>query len=174
MGYEIAEQFNWHLPSVIVYPAGGGTGMIGIWKAFNEMLALGWIKKPLPKMVAVQSENCAPVAKAMKNRSNWKTNFKPLRSVANGLAVPFPFAMDLILQAIHESGGGVITVSEKEIIDGIKTVAQREGIFLSPEGSAAWKGAERLIERSKSMNEKVLFLNTGSGYKYMENVQKYL
>ena len=168
MGYEIAEQFHWKLPDIIVYPAGGGTGLIGIWKAFNEMLELGWIENPLPKMIAVQSENCAPLAAAINHPDNWKEHFTPLPSIANGLIVPYPFGMDLMLDVIYSSNGEVITVSEEEIAEGIKNVAGTEGILLSPEGSAAWKGIEHLLKGKKiSSNDTVLFLNTGSGYKYI-------
>jgi threonine synthase len=138
MGYEIAEQLNWQLPDVLVYPAGGGTGLIGIWKAFNEMLTMGWIKRPLPKMMAVQSENCAPLV-AIKQGTDWKERFSPLPSIANGLVVPFPFGLDLMQDVLQSSGGEVVTVNEKQIIEGIKEVAATEGILL---------------------------LNTGSGYKY--------
>jgi len=174
MGYEIAEQLNWQLPDVIAYPAGGGTGLIGIWKAFREMLELEWIRAPLPKMIAVQSENCAPLASAFNDPSGWKQNFSPLPSIANGLVVPSPFGMELMLDVIYSSEGDVITVSEEEIINGIKHVALTEGILLSPEGSAAWKGVERLIQQGKiASEEKVLFLNTGSGYKHMESLREF-
>ena len=175
MGYEIAEQMNWQLPGIIVYPAGGGTGMIGIWKAFHEMLKMGWIKDPLPKMIAVQSQNCAPLALALHQRQNWKENFLPLPTIAGGLAVPFPFGMDLMLDVIDSSGGEAVTVSEQEIIEGIKEVATTEGLLLSPEGAAAWKAIKRLAKRKKiSVEETVLFLNTGSGYKYLESIKDYL
>lgn len=172
MGYEIAEQLAWQLPSVIVYPTGGGTGLIGIWKAFQEMLQLGWIKPPLPRMIAVQAQNCAPLLSAIQNPSSWKERFRPAPSVANGLVVPAPFAMDLMLQVIRESKGEVLGVSEEEILSGIKEMAKAEGILLSPEGSAAWKGLERLHQAKKiSEQDQVLFLNTGSGYKYLENLK---
>jgi len=175
MGYEIAEQLNWQLPGIIVYPAGGGTGLIGIWKAFHEMLKMGWIKEPLPKMIAVQSQNCAPLARALHQPSNWKENFLPRPTVASGLAVPFPFGMDLMLDVIDSSGGEVVTVGEQEIIEGIKEVATTEGLLLSPEGAAAWKAIKRLAKGKKiSEQETVLFLNTGSGYKYLESIKDFL
>jgi threonine synthase len=172
MGYEIAEQFNWKLPDVIVYPAGGGTGLIGIWKAFQEMIGLGWIQGPLPRMVAVQAKNCAPVEAAMKNPTNWKENFSASASVAGGLVVPYPFGMNLMLQVIRESHGEVTVADETEIIDGIKAVAKAEGMLLSPEGSAALKGLQRLVQEKKiGEGEQVLFLNTASGYKYMDSLK---
>ena len=168
MGYEIAEQLDWKLPDVIVYPAGGGTGLIGIWKAFNEMLELEWIKRPLPKMIAVQPENCAPIKAALDDPDNWQKDFFPQPTIAHGLAVPFPFGMSLIKKTLAESNGEVITVTEKEIIDGISELAKTEGIFVSPEGSAAWKALAHLKQKG-NINDKdnILFLNTASGYKYM-------
>ncbi|HWJ90311.1 MAG TPA: threonine synthase [Flavisolibacter sp.] len=175
MGYELAEQFNWQLPGVIIYPAGGGTGLIGIWKAFREMLTLGWIKAPLPRMMAVQPENCAPLVAAIKNSNGWKESFSAKPSVASGLAVPFPFGMDLMRQVIDASGGEVVTVTEKEIIDGVSEVAQAEGVLLSPEGGAAWKAIEKLSQNgSVQRDQTVLFLNTGSGYKYIESLRTVL
>jgi len=168
MGYEIVEQLNWQLPDVIVYPAGGGTGLIGIWKAFEEMLKLGWIKNPLPKMIAVQPENCAPIKAALNDPDNWERNFVPRPTMAHGLAVPFPFGMSLIKKAITESNGEVITVTEKEIKDGIDEIAKTEGIFVSPEGSAAW-AALAYLKRKGTIKDKdnILLLNTASGYKYI-------
>ena len=171
MGYEIAEQLNWQLPDVIVYPAGGGTGLIGIWKAFDEMLKLGWIKKPLPKMIAVQAANCAPIKAALQDPDNWEKEFIPEPTIAHGLAVPFPFGMHLIKKTIAESKGDVITISEKEITDGINEIATTEGIFVSPEGSAAWKALARLKQKGNiKESDNILFFNTASGYKYMEDV----
>jgi threonine synthase len=170
MGYEIAEQGNWQLPEAIVYPAGGGTGLIGIWKAFREMIALGWITGPLPKMFAVQAANCAPVWAARADPDNWKKTFHPYPSIANGLAVPYPFGMDLMQKVITESKGDVVTVSEEEISQGIDEVAGAEGILLSPEGSAAWKALANLVKKGSILSQnRILLLNTGSGYKYLDN-----
>ena len=173
MGYEIAEQLNWALPDIIVYPAGGGTGLIGIWKAFDEMLKLGWIKKPFPKMIAVQPENCAPIKAAMIDPANWDRNFVAKPTIAHGLAVPFPFGMNLIRKALIESNGEVITVTENDIRDGINEIAKTEGLFVSPEGSATWKALAYLKEKgSITGKENILLLNTASGYKYMEDLYK--
>lgn len=172
MGYEIAEQYNWELPDVVIYPAGGGTGLIGIWKAFGEMLERGWINKPLPRMIAVQAANCAPLLAAYKDPAGWKESFVPRSSIANGLAVPYPFGMDMMQKVIYESGGDVFAVTEEQIIAGVKEVAKAEGILLSPEGAATWKALEELCKReSISKSERVLLLNTGSGYKYLENLE---
>ena len=170
MGYEIAEQLNWKLPDVIIYPAGGGTGLIGIWKAFKEMLSLGWINGPLPRMVAVQTKNCAPILSALKDPHNWKNNFIPRPTIANGLAVPYPFGMDMMLNVLKESGGTAIAVDEDEIIAGVREIAKIEGLLISPEGAATWKALLYLNHtRNISSSEKVLLLNTGSGYKYLDN-----
>ena len=170
MGYEIAEQFNWELPDVIIYPAGGGTGLIGIWKAFKEMQKLGWLTGPLPKMIAVQSKNCAPILHAFKDPVDWKKKFIPKATIANGLAVPYPFGMDMMLNVLKESHGTVVAVDEEEIISGLKEIARTEGLLISPEGAATWKALLHL-SRTKQINlsEKILLLNTGSGYKYLEN-----
>lgn len=171
MGYEIAEQLDWQLPDVIIYPAGGGTGLIGIWKAFKEMLALGWITGPLPKMIAVQSDNCAPILHALKDAVNWKNNFTPEPSIANGLAVPYPFGMNMMLQVLHESNGTAVSISEEEIIAGVKEIAKTEGHIISPEGAATFKALLHLHKNKKiGADEKVLLLNTGSGYKYLDNL----
>jgi threonine synthase len=165
MGYEIAGQLGWQLPDAIIYPAGGGTGLIGIWKALKEMLELGWIKGDLPKMFAVQASNCAPLLAAYNDPANWKQSFIPKPSIANGLAVPYPFGIGLMQKVIDESGGGAVAVSEKEMIDGIKEVAGAEGILLSPEGSATWKAVAHLLNKKTiSRTDKILLLNTGSGY----------
>jgi threonine synthase len=166
IGYEIAEQLNWQLPDVIIYPTGGGTGLIGMWKAFEEMQQLGWIKGKLPRMVVVQSENCAPMMHVY-NSGKIPDTFNPLPSLAYGLAVPFPFAKDLMMKVLLESDGTVVTVSEKEIENGIEEVASSEGVLLSPEGSSTYVAMEKLIEDAWIQeDETVLLFNTGSWYKY--------
>lgn len=171
MGYEIAEQFGWQLPDVIIYPAGGGTGLIGIWKAFKEMLDMGWIDGPLPKMIAVQSLNCAPVVRAFYQPAGWMDDFNPQPSLANGLAVPYPFGMDMMQEVLHESNGTAYAVSEEEIVAGVKEIARTEGMLVAPEGAATWKALLHL-RRMQLVNEgdRIVLLNTGSGYKYLENV----
>jgi threonine synthase len=166
IGLEIAEQLNWHLPDVIIYPTGGGTGLIGMWKAFAEMQQLGWITGKLPRMVIVQSDNCAPMMHMHKN-GEIPSTFHPLPSLAYGLAVPYPFAKDLMMNVINESGGTVVTVSEGEIEDGVKEVALEEGFLLSPEGSSTFKAMEKLGHSGWiKEDETVLLFNTGSWYKY--------
>jgi threonine synthase len=169
MGYEIAEQLHWQLPDVIICPVGGGTGLIGIWKAFSEMLELGWIGKPLPKMIAVQVANCAPLVASAEDPENWKQTFSPRPSIAYGLVVPYPFGIDLIRKVIDESSGEVVAVKEKEIIDGIQEVELAEGVLLSPEGSAAWKAVTHLLNKKMiTVNDKILLLNTGRSDKTLE------
>ncbi len=173
MGYEIAEQFDWKLPDVIIYPAGGGTGLIGIWKAFKEMKEIGWLTGPLPKMVAVQSSNCQPVVKAyddLHGIANDYTKAKP--SLAYGLAVPNSFGHDLMMKVIAESGGIAIAVSEDDIINGVEELAKNEGVLVCPEGAATWQAMIQM-KHSRLLNgeEKILLLNTGSAYKYMDVIQ---
>lgn len=171
MGYEMAEQFNWQLPDTILYPAGGGTGLIGIWKAFHEMQQLGWITGPLPRMIAVQSANCAPIQSAIKNKAGWMNDFVPQKTIANGLAVPYPFGMDLMLKVIQESNGCTITVDEETIINTTKLFAKQEGLLISPEGASTYHALLELNKAGIIKNtETVLLLNTGSGYKYIENI----
>jgi threonine synthase len=172
MGYEIAEQLDWQLPDVILYPTGGGTGLIGIWKAFHEMLQLGWIKGPLPRMIAVQVENCKPVVEVWSGTIPNAKGYKAKPSIANGLAVPEPFGMKLILQTLHESNGFPLTVPEQDILKGVREMAMYEGLFVAPEGGAILMALQQLIhEEVVAREEKILLLNTGSGYKYLENIR---
>jgi threonine synthase len=171
MGYEIAEQMKWKLPDIIIYPAGGGTGLIGIWKAFKEMVRMGWITTALPKMIAVQALNCNPLERAMKDPVGWKDSFVPKPSLANGLVVPYPFGMDMMKKVLSESGGTVVSVSEEEILEGVKEFSLNEGMLLSPEGAATWKALLKLTERDIiKRSENILLLNTGTGYKYLQHI----
>ncbi len=166
LGYEIAEQLNWQLPDIIIYPTGGGTGLIGMWKAFKEMIQLGWITNKLPKMIIVQTENCNPMIQEFENGHVLET-FSPKATIASGLAVPYPFAKDLIQAVVKESNGTAVTITENEMIDGIDKIARLEGMILSPEGSAAFVGLKKLIEKDFiKEDETVLLFNTGSWYKY--------
>lgn len=172
MGYEIAEQLNWQLPDVIIYPTGGGTGLIGIWKAFKEMKELGWVDEIPTRMVAVQTTGCDPIVQAFDAGLSSSTPYKnPAETIANGLRVPHAFGHKLILKTLAESGGCALAVSEDDMKSALSEYAQSEGIFLSPEGAAVWHAAKRLKNEGwiKS-DEHVLMLNTGSGYKYAENL----
>ncbi len=171
LGYEIAEQYNWQLPDVIVYPTGGGTGLIAIWMAFKEMIAMGWIPNKLPKMIAVQAENCQPIVYSWKGLHANASQYKGKASVANGLAVPNPFGEDLIMETLIQSSGYALAVSEQEMISGVKEIARSEGVLVAPEGAAVWKGLLKLLQDGFiDRDEKILLLNTGSGYKYLENI----
>lgn len=166
LGFEIAEQLNWQLPDTIIYPTGGGTGLIGMWKAFKEMQQLGWLPGRLPKMIIVQSKNCNPMIQ-MFETGIFPETFSPEASMAYGLAVPSPFAKDLIQQVVKESKGTAVTVSEEEMRKGIEDFAATEGILLSPEGSATYMGLKKLIEKDYIReDETVLLFNTGSWSKY--------
>jgi threonine synthase len=172
MGYEIAEQLNWRVPDVIVYPTGGGTGLIGIWKAFAEMEALGWVGSKRPRMVAVQGSGCNPIIKAFNaGKAEAEVYENPDETIANGLRVPGAFGDALILKALYESKGTAIDVTEDEIRDGLSEVAGAEGVLLAPEGAAVWIAIKKLqAQKWISSGEQVLLMNTGSLYKYMENL----
>ena len=174
MGYEIAEQFDWKLPEVIIYPAGGGTGLIGIWKAFKEMKEMGWIDGPLPKMIAVQSANCQPVVKAYDDLHGIPNDYEKAKpSFAFGLAVPHSFGLDLMMKVMEESDGMAIAVSEEDVFHGIKELAENEGVLLCPEGAATWQAMIQM-KNSGLLNgdEKILLLNTGTAYKYMDDIRR--
>ena len=171
LGYEIAEQYNWQLPDVIVYPTGGGTGLIAIWKAFKEMISMGWIENKLPKMIAVQAENCQPIVYSWTGLHANASQYIGKASLANGLAVPNPFGEDLIMETLIESSGCALAVTEQEMISGVKEIARSEGVLVAPEGAAVWKGLLKLVDEGFiDRDEKILLLNTGSGYKYLENI----
>ena len=171
LGYEIAEQYNWQLPDVIVYPTGGGTGLIAIWKAFKEMISMGWIENKLPKMIAVQAENCQPIVYSWTGLHANASQYIGKASLANGLAVPNPFGEDLIMETLIESSGYALSVTEQEMISGVKEIARSEGVLVAPEGAAVWKGLLKLVDEGFiDRDEKILLLNTGSGYKYLENI----
>jgi threonine synthase len=169
MGYELAEQFQWSLPEVILYPTGGGTGLIGMWKAFNEMEQLGWISSARPKMVSVQSSGCAPVVKAFEEHKYDSEFWNNAVTSASGLRVPKAFADTLILEAIYESHGTAIAIDDAELLADMRSVARCEGIFLCPEGAAAVTAAKYLrANRFIGATDRVVIFNTGSGYKYTE------
>lgn len=166
LGYEIAEQFNWVLPDIIVYPAGGGTGLIGIWKAFKELIEMGIIDAPLPKMVLVQSDQCSPMVHLFKE-GKLPDNYAPQSSAAYGLAVPYPFATQMMLDVLMESNGTAITVSENEMSEGVEFIARTEGQLLSPEGAATFMAVKKLLHAGWiKPTDRILLVNTGSWYKY--------
>lgn len=171
MGLEIAEQFSWNLPDVILYPTGGGVGLIGIYKALNELKELGWIKGDLPRLVAVQAENCAPIVKAW-NEQKQESEFWPDSStIAFGINVPKAIGDFLVLEAVYNTNGCAIAVDEDKIVEEQKKVAQLEGSFICPEGAATFLAARRLREEGWiKENETVVALNTGLGVKYPNTV----
>lgn len=170
MGYEIAEQLNWTLPDVILYPTGGGTGLIGIWKAFREMQDMGWIDCSLPRMIAVQTEACQPVVQTWFHHQQNCKNYVGKSTIANGLAVPNPFGEDLMIQVLKESNGTAIAVSDESILKAVYEIGKKEGRLISPEGAALWAALPQLLNSGFiQREEKVLLLNTGTGYKYLDN-----
>ena len=172
MGYEIAEQLNWTLPDVIIYPTGGGTGLIGMWKAFQEMAELGWIGSKRPRMVSVQASGCAPIVKAFGEGRETAEPWQNAKTVASGLRVPQAVADFLMLRALRESNGTALSVSDEEMIAEIPRLGRAEGIFFCPEGAACAAALRRLMQNSwvKPTDEVVLF-NTASGLKYLDVLQ---
>ena len=169
MGYEIAEQLGWNVPDVIVYPTGGGTGIVGIWKAFQEMEVLGWLDGRRPRMFCVQAEGCAPLVRAFHAGADHAEPWVGADTVAAGLRVPAAIGDYLVLAALRESGGGAVTVSDDEIMTWVRDVAALEGLFMSPEGAATAAALHRLLaDGAVSPEETVLLLNTGSGLKYLD------
>ncbi|MGN6396001.1 MAG: threonine synthase [Mucilaginibacter sp.] len=172
MGYEIAEQFNWELPDVILYPTGGGTGLIGIWKAFDEMQQLGWIGSKRPRMVAVQSESCNGIVSAFNAGLQISEFTDGGFTIANGLRVPKPYADKQILRVLRESNGTALAISDLEMSAALKEIARHEGMLIAPEGAALWQAFKKLKDAQWIKDgENVLMINTGSGYKYLENIE---
>lgn len=169
MGYELAEQFNYKLPDAILYPTGGGTGMIGMWKAFDEMQAMGWIDSKRPRMVSVQSETCAPIVRAFHAGERFADEFENAATVASGLRVPKAIGDFLILDAIRASGGTAISVTDKELIEAVAEIGAAEGIFTAPEGAACLPALRKMIaDNIVQESESVVIFNTGAGVKYLE------
>ncbi|MEP6507326.1 MAG: threonine synthase, partial [Gemmatimonadales bacterium] len=169
LGYELAEQFGWSLPDVIIYPTGGGTGLIGMWKAFDEMEEMGWIDSKRPRMVSVQSKGCAPIVTAFEKGERFADMFPNAATVASGLRVPKAIGDFLILDAINASRGSAIAVSDAELIAGVREIGAAEGVFAAPEGGACLPALRKLIERGEvQRDERVVLFNTGSGTKYIE------
>ena len=169
MGYEVAEQMDWELPDAIFYPTGGGVGMIGMWKAFQEMERLGWIGSRRPKMIAVQAEGCQPVVRAFEENEPRSRFWEDARTIASGLRVPKPLGDFLVLEAVRKSGGTAIAVSDAEMLDAGVRLASDEGIFAAPEGAACVAALEKLL-RSEFLKpaDRIVLYNTGTGLKYGE------
>jgi threonine synthase len=172
MGYEIAEQLNWKLPDVIIYPTGGGTGLIGMWKAFAEMEEMGWIGKDRPRMVSVQASGCAPIVRAFAEGKNIAEPWQNAKTVASGLRVPQAVADFLMLRALRESKGTALSVSDDEMLAEIPRVGRAEGIFFCPEG-AACVAALRQLAKQRWINprDEIVIFNTATGLKYLDVLQ---
>jgi threonine synthase len=167
LGLELAEQLGWTLPDAIVYPTGGGTGLIGMWKAFNELRDAGWIDGRLPRMYAVQASGCAPVVQAFEQAADRCTAWPDPETVAAGLRVPGPFGDRLILTALRDSGGGAVAVSDTELTEAAEQLMRVEGIDAAPEGGATLAGARVLLRRGAIQPaETVALFNTGAGWLY--------
>jgi threonine synthase len=172
MGLELAEQLGWRLPDAIFYPTGGGVGLIGMWKAFHELEQIGWIGAKRPKMIAVQSTGCAPIVKAFEKGEEASVFWEEASTLASGLRVPKALGDFLVLQAVRESGGTCIAVSDEHILRAGRLLAETEGIFAAPEGAACIAALEPLLAGGflKGTDEIVVW-NTGTGLKYLDNWQ---
>jgi len=170
MGYELVEQLGWEYPDAVFYPTGGGVGLIGMWKAFEELEEIGWVKSgKRPRMIAVQSSGCAPVVRAFESAARTSTMWKNASTFAAGLRVPKPYGDRIMLNIIKESDGIAISVTDDEILASIKDWAQKEGLFLSPEGAAVTAAYSKLIAAGTlTPKDRVLLFNTGSGLKYTD------
>jgi threonine synthase len=167
LGLELAEQLGWTLPDVIVYPTGGGTGLIGMWKAFGELRDAGWIGAALPRMYTVQATGCAPVVQAFERGADHCTAWPDPRTVAAGLRVPAPLGDRLILKALHDSGGGAVAVSDEELTEAAEQLMRIEGIDAAPEGGASLAGVRRLLRQGAIRSaDTVALFNTGAGWLY--------
>src|SRR5437773_5754748 len=169
LGYEIAEQLDWKLPDVILYPTGGGTGLIGMWKAFDEMEKLGWIDNKRPRMLSVQASGCAPIVRAFDAGEKFAAEFLNAHTVASGLRVPKAIGDFLMLNILRESKGGAIAVDDDEMIRTVREVGSKEGLFVAPEGAACFAALRKLRAAGKiDIGERVVIFNTGSGIKYLD------
>ena len=172
MGLELAEQFDWKLPDVILYPTGGGTGLIGMWKAFHELRELGWLASDkMPRMVAVQSDGCAPIPRAFDAGDRFAQPWQDAKTCASGLRVPSAVGDFMILDAIRESGGWAVSVAESRIVETMRRAVAAEGISICPEAATCVLAAERLLaEKRITPDDRIVLFNTGAGTKYVEIV----
>jgi len=169
LGYELAEQFEWSLPDVIIYPTGGGTGIVGMWKAFEEMEQLGWIGRHRPRMVVVQAAGCAPIVRAYRAGRDSAEPWQNAETIAAGLRVPAAIGDYLILQAVRDSEGAAYTVTDNEILADMHELAREEGLFACPEGAATYGALKAMVREGKvAPDERVVLFNTGAGLKYAE------
>jgi threonine synthase len=167
LGFELAEQMHWQLPDVILYPTGGGTGLIGMWKAFDEMEALGWIGSKRPRMFSIQATGCAPIVRAFEDGEAVATEFANAQTIASGLRVPKAIGDFLMLKILRDSGGGALSVDDQDMIRATRTVGSHEGLFVAPEGAACFAALPKL-RAEISPGERVVIFNTGAGVKYLD------
>lgn len=171
MGYEVAEQLDWKLPDAIFYPTGGGVGLIGMWKAFEEMQYLGWIGSERPKMIAVQAAGCAPIPKAWEAHQKTSEFWPDAHTIAAGLRVPKAYADYIILDILRDSKGTAVTATDAEILQAVSSMASKEGVFAAPEGAATLVAYDKLIASGfLKPSDRVVLFNTGSGLKYIDVV----
>ncbi|HEU4386701.1 MAG TPA: threonine synthase [Blastocatellia bacterium] len=169
MGYELAEQLSWELPDVILYPTGGGTGLIGMWKAFDEMERMGWIGGRRPRMVTVQAEGCAPIVRAFAAGAATANEVTDAQTVAAGLRVPRAIADFIMLDILRKSAGTAVSVSDSELLAAVKEIGSAEGLLAAPEGAACLPALRRLLDSGNvGRDERVVLFNTGSGLKYLD------
>lgn len=174
MGLELAEQMNWQLPDVIVYPTGGGTGLLGMWKAFKELQEMGWIEGDLPRMVVVQTAGCAPMVKAFEEGKEHAEHWPGATTVASGLRVPNAIGDFLILDVLRQSNGTAVAVTDEDLIHYSRVMAEHTGIFPAPEGGATLAALIELKEQGwVQADESVVLFNTGSGFKYMNALDSF-
>ncbi|HVP59354.1 MAG TPA: threonine synthase [Myxococcaceae bacterium] len=171
MGLELVEQLGWSVPDILVYPTGGGTGLVGIWKALEELEQLGWIGSRRPRMIAVQTEGCAPIVRAFQQGLDHAPAVADAHTRIGGLRVPAAVADSLMLGLIRRSGGTALTVTDDEALDGMREIASSEGVFAAPEGGAVWAGIKKLVASGAiDREEQIVLMNTGTGLKYGELV----
>src|SRR5437588_6305222 len=169
LGYELAEQLDWQLPDAILYPTGGGTGLIGMWKAFEEMEALNWIDRKRPRMFSVQASGCAPIARAFEDGETSAPEFPDARTIASGLRVPKAIGDFLMLKILRQSNGGAVAIEDEEMIRTVREVGSAEGLFVAPEGAACFAALKKLRASGQiDIGEQVVIFNTGSGIKYLD------
>jgi threonine synthase len=169
MGYELAEQMNWELPDVILYPTGGGTGLIGMWKSFDEMERMGWIGSRRPRMVTVQAEGCAPIVQAFAAGATAGADIPNAHTVAAGLRVPKAVGDFIMLDVLRKSGGTAVSVTDDELLAAVRVIGSAEGIFAAPEGAACLPALKQLLATGDvDRTDRVVLFNTGSGLKYLD------
>jgi len=170
MAYELAEQMSWEWPDWIIYPTGGGTGMVGMWKAFEEIERIGWVKpSKRPRMVSVQAEHCAPIVRAFQQGTDKATMWENASTIADGLRVPRAIGDFLILRAVRQSGGTALAVSDRSMVDGMLAIGKHAGVSAAPEGGAALVAIQRLVaDGSIKPQDSVVLFNTGGALKYLD------